>query len=115
MGFGLPNRTARTDLVPEEAAANIDLLASNNDDLLAVKSLLGDCGRQTTQEMALAVDDNGRRGERGHFRGLIRYRRSIRDCPRRVEGEGRRTERGYGGESSVVSKQIETRTCLVYT
>lgn len=70
--FSLHERAA--DLVPEEAAANIDLLTSDNDDLLAVKSLLGDGGRQTTQEMALAVDDNGRRGERGHFRGLINWR-----------------------------------------
>ena len=58
---------ARTHLVPEEAAGDIDLLAPDDHDLLARECLLGDSRRQTAQEMPLAVNDDGRRGERGHF------------------------------------------------
>jgi hypothetical protein len=58
-----------THLVAEEATRDIDLFASNNDDLLTRKRLLGDYGCQATQEMSFAVDDNRRRGECGHFRG----------------------------------------------
>ena len=53
-------------LVAEEAAGDVDLLAPDYDNLLAVQNLLGDNGRQPAQEMALAINDDGARGEGGH-------------------------------------------------
>jgi len=47
-------------LVPEEAAADIDLLAPDDDDLLARKSLLGDNGRQSSKQMPFTVNDDRR-------------------------------------------------------
>lgn len=38
-----------TCLVPEEAAADVDLLATYNDNLLARENLFGDNGRKTAQ------------------------------------------------------------------
>lgn len=62
--------TTATHLVPEEAAANVDLLATDDDDLLARESLLGNYGGQPTEQVSLPVDDDGSRGERrGHFEG----------------------------------------------
>merc|ERR1712013_579083 len=43
----------------EERAADVDELASHNDDLLAVKGLLGDDGGQSTEKVTLAVNDDG--------------------------------------------------------
>jgi len=54
------------EFVAEEAARNVDLLAADDDDLLAREDLLGDNGGQPTQEMALAVNDNRTRGEGRH-------------------------------------------------
>ena len=66
--------TRSTDLVAEEAAANVDLLTSNNHDLLTSKNLLGNNGSQTSQEVALAVNDDRSCGERSHF-GLQQRKR----------------------------------------
>jgi hypothetical protein len=54
------------DLVAEEAAGDVDLLSAHDGNLLAIKDLLGDNGGQPTKQMALAVDDDGSRGEGGH-------------------------------------------------
>jgi len=55
-----------SQLVAEEAARNVDLLAPNNNDLLAVEDLLRDNRRQPAKKMALAINDDGGRGESGH-------------------------------------------------
>lgn len=54
------------DLVAEETAGDVDLLAPNDNNLLAVEDLLRDNRSKATQEMALAVNDNGGGGEGGH-------------------------------------------------
>jgi hypothetical protein len=41
----------------EELAGDVKGLASHNDDLLAVKELLGDGAGEATEQVALAVDD----------------------------------------------------------
>jgi hypothetical protein len=56
----------RAHLVAEEATADVDLLASDDDNLLAVEDLLGDYGRQAAEQMALAVNDDRRRGKGRH-------------------------------------------------
>jgi len=56
-------------LVPEEAAGHVDLLATHDNDLLARESLLGNYGGQTSQQVSLAINHDGRRGESGHFEG----------------------------------------------
>ena len=65
-----------TDLVAEEAARNVYLLAPYNDNLLAVENLLRDNRSQPTKKMALAINDDGGRGEGGHGessgRGILR-------------------------------------------
>ena len=55
-----------THLVPEEAAGDVDLLASDYNNLLPVQNLLGDNGRKPAKEVALAINDDGARGEGGH-------------------------------------------------
>jgi hypothetical protein len=40
----------------EELSRDVQILASDNDDLLAVKELLGHNGGQTAEEVALAID-----------------------------------------------------------
>ena len=55
-----------TYLVAEEAAGNVDLLAPNDNNLLAVEDLLRDNRSKTTKKMALAVNDDRGGGERGH-------------------------------------------------
>jgi len=57
-------------LVTEEAAADVDLLTSNNNDLLACKNLLGNNRSQTAQEVAFAINDDRSCGERGHSGAL---------------------------------------------
>lgn len=42
----------------EELAGDVELLAADNDNLLAVQKLLGDRGGQAAEKVALAVDDN---------------------------------------------------------
>ena len=53
-------------LVAEETAGDVDLLAPDDDNLLAVENLLRDNRSEATKKMALAVDDNGGGGESGH-------------------------------------------------
>lgn len=53
-------------LVAEEAAGDVDLLASHDNDLLAGQDLLGDDRGQSTKEVTLAINDDGCRGESGH-------------------------------------------------
>jgi len=48
----------RRTLSAEELAGDVELLAADDDDLLAVQQLLGDSGRQTAEKVALAIDDN---------------------------------------------------------
>jgi hypothetical protein len=45
-------------LVAEEAARDVKLFATNNDNLLSVESLLSNNGSETTEKVTLAVDDN---------------------------------------------------------
>ncbi len=66
----------QTDLVTEEAAADVDLLTSNNNDLLASKNLLGNNRSQTAQEVAFAINDDRSCGERGHS-GLGQQKRTV--------------------------------------
>lgn len=42
----------------EELARDVELLAADNNNLLAVQKLLGDSGGQAAEKVALAVDDN---------------------------------------------------------
>lgn len=42
----------------EELAGDVEGLAADNNNLLAVQELLGHRGRQATEEVTLAVDDN---------------------------------------------------------
>lgn len=53
----LVDRNERT-LSAEELARDVQGLAADDNDLLALKQLLGDNAGQTTQQMALAVDDD---------------------------------------------------------
>lgn len=53
-------------LVAEEAARDVDLLAPDDDNLLAAQDLLGDNARQPSEKMALAINHDGGRGEGGH-------------------------------------------------
>ena len=53
-------------LVPEEAARDVDLLTPHDCNLLAVENLLGDDRGQSTKEVPLAINNDGRRRECGH-------------------------------------------------
>ena len=55
-----------THLVPEEAARDVDLLAPHNDDFLAIEHLLRDNRSKPPKEVALAINNDGGRGEGGH-------------------------------------------------
>lgn len=48
----------RRTLRAEELARDVELLAADNNNLLAVQKLLGDSGGQAAEKVALAVDDN---------------------------------------------------------
>ena len=63
-------------LVAEEAARDVNLLAPDDDNLLAVKDLLRDNRSKTAQKMALAVNDDGGGGEGGHG-GSVRKRNEV--------------------------------------
>ena len=63
--------TETTHLVSEEAAADVDLFASNNDNFLTREDLLGENGSKASQEMALTIDDDGRGGERRHYLRMV--------------------------------------------
>ena len=45
-------------LSTEEFARDVEGLASDHDDLLAVEELFCDCAGETTEQVSLAVDDN---------------------------------------------------------
>jgi hypothetical protein len=53
----------------EEGARDVDELGSDDDNLLPGQRLLGDDGRQATEQVALAIDDDGRVAEGGHLLG----------------------------------------------
>jgi len=55
------------ELVTEEAAGDINLLAADDGELLPREDLLGDDAGQATEQMSLPVDNDGGRRERGHF------------------------------------------------
>jgi hypothetical protein len=57
-------------LVPEETARDVNFFTSHDHNLLAREDLLRNNGGQSTKEMPLAINDDGRRGESGHCRGL---------------------------------------------
>lgn len=59
------------NLVAEEAAGDVDFLTSDDDNLLAAQNLLGDDRGQSTKEMTLAINDDGRRRESGHCRKSV--------------------------------------------
>ena len=63
-------------LVAEETAGDVDLLAPDDDNLLAIEDLLRDNRREATQKMALAVNDDGGGGEGGHG-GSVRKRNEV--------------------------------------
>ena len=48
----------RRTLSAEELSRDVEGLAADDDNLLAVEELLGDGRGQTTEKVALAVDDN---------------------------------------------------------
>lgn len=55
-----------THFVAEEASGDVDFLTPDDDDFLAGEDLLRDDRGQSTKEVALAIDDDGRRRESGH-------------------------------------------------
>jgi hypothetical protein len=54
----------RRTLSAEELSGDVEGLAADNDNLLATKQLLSDDGRQATQKVALAIDDDLEERER---------------------------------------------------
>ena len=58
-------------LVAEETAGDVDLLAPDDNNLLAVEDLLRDNRSKTAEKMALAVNDNGGGGEGGHVGSIL--------------------------------------------
>jgi len=65
------------ELVPEERAADVDLLAPYDDNLLARKDLLGDNGGKATEEVALSIDYHRGRREGGHDSKLLQQDREV--------------------------------------
>lgn len=57
------------DLVAEEGTRDVDLLAADDDDTLAVEDLLGDGGGQATHKVTLTVNDNDLKGRREKRKG----------------------------------------------
>lgn len=55
---GLSKVVVELQLVSEELTGDVQELASDHGNLLAVQQLLGDDGGQTTQQVALSVDDD---------------------------------------------------------
>jgi len=54
------------ELVTEEAPRDVDFLAANDDNLLAIQNLLGYNGGQPTKEVTLAVNDDWGCRDGGH-------------------------------------------------
>jgi hypothetical protein len=71
-----------SELVPEERTGAVDLLASNNSNLLAGKDLLGDDGGQSTEQVALAVNDNRLGREGRHLAPTSRVESEFEIVPR---------------------------------
>ena len=71
LAFIVYNVWHTTHLVAEETAGNVDLLAPDDDNLLAVENLLRDNRGKTAEKMALAVNDDGGGGESGHGGSII--------------------------------------------
>ena len=61
-------------LVAEEAARDVNLFTPHYDNLLPIQNLLRDNGRKPAKKMALAINDDGARGEGGH--GCLKRSRS---------------------------------------
>ena len=61
-------------LVAEEAARDVNLLAPDDDNLLAVQNLLRHDRRKPSEEMALAINNDGGRGEGGHRESGVRVK-----------------------------------------
>ena len=78
-------------LVAEETAGDVDLLAPDDDNLLAIKDLLRDNRSKPAQKMALAVNDDGGGGEGGHGESECVLRNAI---PMGSKGEFERDEHG---------------------
>ncbi len=55
---GRVGKTVKRTLRAEEFAGDVEGLAADDDDLLAVEELLGDDAGEATEEVALAVDDD---------------------------------------------------------
>ena len=55
--FG-PGWVGRRTLSAEELARDVELLAADNNNLLAVQKLLGDSGGQSSEKMSFSIDDN---------------------------------------------------------
>ena len=57
LSFGLDRALGRT-LRAEEFSRDVESLAADDDNLLAVQKLLGDSAGKTTKQVALAIDNN---------------------------------------------------------
>ena len=69
---GLPSRRPRliptaTHLGTEERSGHVDLLATDDNNPLSLEDLLGDDGREPTEEVTLAVNDVRLRLEERHL------------------------------------------------
>lgn len=77
-------RIIRT-LGAEELARDVEVLATDNDDLLAAEQLLGDYAGQAAKEVALAIDDDLQRSNRVSNRFLrARFARDAMPATPRV-------------------------------
>jgi len=56
-----------SELVPEERTRDVDLLASNDGDLLTAQDLLRNDRSETTEEVTFSVNDDGGSREGGHL------------------------------------------------
>ena len=70
-----------SNLVAEEAAGDVDLLAADDGNLLAREDLLGNDAGQATEQMAFAVNNDGARRERGHFEQSRRIKLWMSEYP----------------------------------
>lgn len=58
MPISVRNVGVKRTLSAEELAGDVESLAADNNDLLAIEELLGDDAGEATKEMALAIDDD---------------------------------------------------------
>ena len=80
-------------LVAEEAARDVNLLAPDDDNLLAVQNLLRHDRRKPSEEMALAINNDGGRGEGGHRESVGARRNTLTEVleSRKTDVPGERT------------------------